>query len=263
MLNKSMAKLSSQEKDKIVDLYQSGVLSSKLAVDFSIHISTVTNILKSRGIQARSVGVSRKYYLDETKFNTIDTPEDAYWLGFLLADGYICRKTLGFDLMDEEPIIRFKSYLNSQHPVVSRPHPVNGKTIYQFRISSKQLVYNLSRFGVVPRKSKIICWPKTAKELDWHLIRGYFDGDGSISSSKQGNYRRRMISICGTTLFLDHIRTVLATHNINSGIRPMRSVFSMHVTGNRQVDRCLELMYDNSNNIRLTRKFEKWVSLRE
>lgn len=41
--------------------------------------------MRELGIEIRK----RKYILNENYFESITTPEQAYWLGFLSADGYV------------------------------------------------------------------------------------------------------------------------------------------------------------------------------
>ena len=47
---------------------------------------TITKIAKNNNIILKS---AKKYLCDETYFNYIDNEENAYWLGFLFADGYV------------------------------------------------------------------------------------------------------------------------------------------------------------------------------
>lgn len=46
------------------------------------------------------------------------------------------------------------------------------------------MVPDLIRHGIHPRKSKTLKAPQLSEELVHHWIRGYFDGDGSVSMNK-------------------------------------------------------------------------------
>ena len=83
-------------------------------------------MLVDNGIKVRSHRESRKKYdYDETYFSTIDTPEKAYWLGFIYADGYISKKqngnpVFGITLAEEEPLIKLNKCLKSTQPAFSK-----------------------------------------------------------------------------------------------------------------------------------------------
>src|SRR5205807_6842680 len=51
--------------------------------------------------------------------------------------------------------------------------------------SSDEIVRDLAAFGVVPRKSKTLEWPSLLPDpMVAPFLLGYFDGDGSLSTSK-------------------------------------------------------------------------------
>lgn len=151
---------------------------------------TIKRILTEEGITLRSHRDSKKQYeYDETYFSQINTPDKAYWLGFLYADGYITKPkqgnpVLGICLAEPEPIEKFKKALKSNLPVRSYKK-VNGysnKSIeYRIAFCSKQMVEDLEKWGCVERKTFKLKFPDfLTEDLVPHFIRGYFDGDGSV-----------------------------------------------------------------------------------
>ena len=85
-----MAKISQELENNIIKDYQDGLSMDNVASKYSINRKTVAAALKRNNIQARSNKInSRKYIHDFNYFETIDTEEKAYWLGFIYADGYI------------------------------------------------------------------------------------------------------------------------------------------------------------------------------
>lgn len=152
--------------------------------------STIKRILTEEGITLRSHRESKKKYdYDETYFSQINTPDKAYWLGFLYADGFICKTgngnpVLGITLAEPEPIEKIKIALKSNLPIRSYKK-VNGysdKSIeYKVTFYSKQMVEDLEKWGCVERKTFKLKFPDFLnEELIPHFIRGYFDGDGSV-----------------------------------------------------------------------------------
>lgn len=131
----------------------------------------------------------RKYSLNESIFEQIDTEEKAYWLGFLLTDGCIIehpKPSIHIDLKtsDSELLHKFQEFLGSNYPIYNSQNKCNGKTIWskRLKINSKQLVKDLIEKGVIPRKSLSTVFIETGFDRDF--IRGIFDGDGSISQSR-------------------------------------------------------------------------------
>lgn len=76
-------------------------------------------------------------------------------------------------------------------------------------ITNKHLWETLNTYGCGPRKSLNLNFPKKEIFKDIclikHFIRGYFDGDGSISRYIHKNIVTPHISIIGTLSFLNEL----------------------------------------------------------
>ena len=154
------------------------------------------------------------------------SPEMAYVLGFLYADGDIedVRKSsrtqyVTIASVDRDILESIKKALGSGHNLNYRaPRKVtyrNGKTyesrgIYRLRIGSKKMFNDLLKLGLSPRKSLTIKFPDDIPDncLN-HFIRGYFDGDGCITikngTGKNGQailHGVNVIFTSGSKLFL-------------------------------------------------------------
>ena len=148
---------------------------------------TFSNTLKLEGMNVR-----RKIDVDDTLFESIDNPFKAYWLGFLYADGnitYNLLKTkysveLCLSEKDLDHLEKYKNFLNTSKKISYRS---NTKS-YRLNIQSKKMCENLINLGCTPKKSLTLKFPEfLSEDLVNHFIRGYFDGDGSISiSNKNG-----------------------------------------------------------------------------
>jgi hypothetical protein len=161
----------------------------KVAEFFKTSISPINRILKNSNIQFGN----RRYDVDETFFDSIDTESKAYWLGFLFADGYIRERNTGLSLelklavKDREHIELFRETLKSTHIIKEGFNKVKYKNGYSqshmlhLAIYSSDLVKSIKTKGIHSRKTFTITKPEIAKSLISHFIRGYFDGDGSFS----------------------------------------------------------------------------------
>lgn len=124
-------------------------------------------------------------------FENILTEEQAYWLGFITADGYVNDDRGYFSLclgaVDKEHLIKFCKFMKMPEEVIKDSiKPARGgvgQIIYYVMLSSRQLTNDLNNLKVFQRKStKEIFNTDIPEELYSHYMRGYFDGDGCIRS---------------------------------------------------------------------------------
>lgn len=81
-----------QKLEESIQLYQTGMPMLKVCSTTGIRFSTLQRHLQQRGLSRSNKQNSRKYQVDHGYFNTIDSEEKAYWLGFLYADGYVSKR---------------------------------------------------------------------------------------------------------------------------------------------------------------------------
>ncbi|MBS1960726.1 MAG: hypothetical protein JST04_00815 [Bdellovibrionales bacterium] len=145
-------------------------------------------------------------YNDE--FKIIDTEDKAYFLGLLFADGSISKEnTVRISLVDKQLIddleLRFPFFNRGEFDYSK--YGENHKIQYSLAKSNKVLYQDLFNLGLRERKStenkELITIPELDNNLMNHFIRGYFDGNGSISiPSLRPNLRR--VEICSASEYL-------------------------------------------------------------
>lgn len=112
----------------------------------------------------------------------------AYVLGFIAADGNISvhgrAHMMQLACDDEDVIEKIKNVMDAEIPTLKRPR-INGKTSYQFRVSDKTLFNDLVKLDITLRKSLTLKPSKVPKKYLHDYLRGFFDGDGSVSSTKK------------------------------------------------------------------------------
>lgn len=152
------------------------------------------------------------------------SPQMAYVLGLIYSDGTIedVRKSsrtcyLGITSKDKDLVLDVQKVMSSQHNLYRRrehkykfPNQRIGisKENWTLRIGSKKLFDDLIKLGLEPRKSLSLKFPKISNEYVNFFIRGYFDGDGSISTyipKGRKSYRVRITFTCGSKLFLESL----------------------------------------------------------
>lgn len=129
---------------------------------------------------------SRRYMLNESYFDEITTEAQAYWLGFITADGCVIRSEKTFALRielserDEAHLARFRDDIGSTRPLTYRIGTAFKTRLVSASFDSWRLVESLERLGVTPRKTFTAePWDGPA-DLMPHYWRGMVDGDGSI-----------------------------------------------------------------------------------
>jgi hypothetical protein len=125
-------------------------------------------------------------------YSTIDTEEKAYTLGFIAADGCIRERpgnrapglSVKLALKDEEHVKLLRDII-SPDSNITYPRNPNGKQYAEFYIADQKFCDNLIRQGIIPRKTYNPIVPTTvSSKLLHHWVRGYFDGDGCVSTPK-------------------------------------------------------------------------------
>lgn len=135
--------------------------------------------------------VSYRREIREDFFRRIDTPEKAYWLGFLSADGWIVTEKgtlrgVGFALHERDQAI-LEQYAQSIRFPGSPIRTRKGSPLMQVKFTSPAMAADLVTHGVTPQKSRTIAWPELEAHLLRHYARGVFDGDGSVGRRPNGS----------------------------------------------------------------------------
>jgi hypothetical protein len=205
-----------------------------------------------------------KYNCNKTVFKEIKSEEDAYWLGFILADGHNHQnKTLRVDIKDEGHLNKLSKliYPDGDKPIKTRD--LGFGTIYYFHCGVSEVVRNLSYHGIVPNKSKIATLPSIPNEMYRHFIRGLFDGDGCLTFSLDRNYRRYTFSIVGNEELMIGVKNIVKNQiGIDLGFGKMKMIHYIYKRGNQQIMTLLNWLYDDST-VFLNRKNKKFNEMLE
>ena len=162
---------------------------TKIAEEVGLHRTTLKKYLEK---YYPEVKLSKVQY-NENAFDTIDTEEKAYWLGFLFADGSMGSKNNTIELQlsakDAEHVRKFARFMQyNQEIKFKRNKKDKNEEIYydscRVSFTNKHLWGTLNSYGCTPKKSITLKFPDESifsdKSLIRHFIRGYFDGDGTL-----------------------------------------------------------------------------------
>ena len=244
----------------------------EIAEIFNSAQTSISAILKRNDVSTR-IGKKIKYTdINSIFFKNIDSEENAYFLGFLYADGCVQIKnnayTVTLKLKSEDQIIieKFRDIMSPSSPI-----KISQSKYSYFRVNQKEICEQLISHGCVPNKSLVLEFPTSVpNELIHHFIRGYSDGDGTIYKNKLQKtiiskpYVNTIWKIISTTEFCNQLAKILKHQlNINcsqslSKAKTNNITTTLSVGGNLQVKKVLDWMYQDAT-IYLPRKYEKYI----
>lgn len=203
-------------EEKIIALHKQGMTGKQIvdALQFKYH-QPIYNYFRKRGWPITGKINKKKYHVNDTFFNTINTEEKAYILGFICADGHVEHSNIQFEVAtkDIDILEKIRKALNSNHPIkeIRKENPYKNShrveiSMVKMRINSVHLTKPLLKMGLGGKKtytlnSSILAY--VPKYLIRDFLRGYFDGDGNvIFGKKYTSGIKYNINVCGNEDFL-------------------------------------------------------------
>lgn len=211
---------------------------AEVAKVFNMSKDSLYSYLRRAGRYENRTGLkyNREY------FDSIDTEDKAYWLGFIAADGNVRSKEYGHD-KDVLTIALQRSdkgHLNKFAECIGYSGDIkdiddNRYPTSRIALASQDIVRTLIAYGIVPAKSSILEYPTVIQgtELERHFIRGFLDGNGCIRT-----YRDNKLNICvvgtegiisGIASYFNRMFGIRPKYYANSGttfLREYRKVYS-------------------------------------
>lgn len=253
---------SQEQIQDIINKYQNEHYAmQKIGETYNVSRKVINRILIENNISINRD--NHKYTADYRKFENIDSPEKAYWLGFIAANGcvYVREKnaTIKIDLheKDEEHLEKFKTFMNSN---VNIRHFINDSGFSKdapspmcgISFNSKLMAQDFINHGIVPRKSLVLQPPLIDEKYYLPYILGYFDGDGTIYKFNQDKeYNIGFIGSYDTISWINQIIGLNATleqRDKNS------QTYYIRCGGTNKPYSILKMLY-NSVDIHLERKY--------
>ena len=252
---------------EICKLYQEGWGMTELQKKFRMTYITVRDIIDNAQIKSRTKSqnlvLSKGYPLDETVFDDL-TPEAAYWVGMLHADGHISKdREYSVDLVqhknDKDVIEKFVKFLKTDRPIAE----VKDTNTLRIRFGCERIHKRLRELGFTHDKTYTGKPPEQLKDsLDFW--RGVIDGDGCLWTGSRKDsiyYRRRKITLSGTEATCEGFKQFVLKNDIKSNVSVLKVPNeSTWVIGYEGViaDRVATLLYKDAI-VYMERKYQKYL----
>lgn len=259
-------KLTYRDYPNIIQRYLDGEPINKIAKDYRVTDAKISQVLKDASVHIRDHSECHRIYeLNESYFDFIDTPNKAYIIGLLLADGNISKNnSVRLQLVESDKSIleKIRKEIGSTRPLTFRETSKIKSTYqdsYLLEFASSHMIDELSKYYITPRKDFTTQFPTVIDEqLYRHVIRGILDGDGSIFKNE------KRVNITGNDALIDYLAEYIQkTLNIHC------SVFYSHhslktkclqISGGKQVKIFLDYIYDDAE-LYIQRKYDIYQNL--
>lgn len=272
MINKSYSKLTNEEKQIIIKAYFQKMPAMEIQKTLRISRRCYGSVLKEFGINGR---LKNRYFLDECFFDQIDTDSKAYILGFIAADGYVGDKKHNNIVISSKDVYILKKIKNEilfSGDIKGGGYGgfVNSGECFRISFSNKHMADLLRNMGIVPNKSLTFFRIPRNIPIKFRVsfIRGYFDGDGSITyyerrylkNDREYTYPRGEMSIIATKPLLYEFISVLGIHKYSIKESKTSGLYYLFVSSKYELRKIYKDFYENSK-ICLDRKKNLWDKL--
>lgn len=264
-------------QEQLLDIresYINGESSVKIGKRYGVSHKPILKELHNMGIEVNQKKFVRKYKLNESFFDNIDTPNKAYIMGLLHSDGSnnINKSTISISLQEDDKDIleQIRLEVNSEKPLeyldYSDKHDFGYtyKNQYRLLLFSKHMCEELNNKGITPNKSLTIGFPNWLNtNLIPHYVRGVYDGDGSIYRSyRNDNNLPITVTITATESFCKVLKDICKKElNISAGIydaschNGITKVFTL--SGRNIAKKFLDWIYQDAD-LFLQRKYDRY-----
>lgn len=263
---RKLRKLTHDQELQIFNERESGHRRNDIISKWGISERHYKNIILKFGGELKNIPTWCNFNIDY--FEKIDSEDKAYFLGFIVADGSVSKKSNSIKIIQKETNILydFKNYIKFDGEIFTS----KTKNISNITITSSKTKRDLENLGIYSNKTMSVRYPDIPDNLQNHFMRGVFDGDGCISlrTDKRDNKQRGQVNICSGSYdfikeYYDKL-VIFANLDGKNKIRcPKGTYYVVDWGGLSDVEKIYEFLYKDSKVYLLRKKeiFDKVVYL--
>lgn len=237
-----------------------------------VSLATLNQILKDNGVKKRTyaeaaIESNQNRALHKNKdYFSVQSPNVAWILGFLAADGYVTKKgngiSIGLSSVDREILERIRKEIEIENPI----HDFTDRKGFDYSEltwTCKEHREELAKYSIVPQKTFILEPPYELDKKYWlDYVRGYFDGDGSVNFIEvngKKHYTALRWQVCSATpSILEFVLDVLESYgipkvNIQKQERKDSFLYCIQYSTN-STKKIYEILYSTPSTLYLARK---------
>lgn len=258
--------------DDIISSYLKGSSVLSLSQKYSTNTYQIQSILNENNIEKISQMKRNNPLFIEDYFKTIDTKEKAYWIGWLLTDGGVSNKNdieIALSAKDKDIL-----HLLEKDLYISNKVKPFGDGYVRFSISSINMCKDLAQYGIIPNKTLALKFPKNIpEELEIHLLRGMFDGDGGFTTGfatrfykhRNKSYTKpyQELSFTGTYDMCENFQRILCKYTDipYKKIAKNHSIYRVRWSNKDEILAICKVLYNDCDQHFLKRKYDKYQEL--
>lgn len=255
----------------LCDYVENNLSIKSCAIKYGIGATTLSRYIKKTKTNQHVID-TRIYTYNQDYFETIDTEDKAYWLGFIAADGGIINNGYGLEIglkrSDRRHLEKFIDSIQGEYQMIKDIKHKDGKGKYheisRVRVMSKKMCDDLSKYGIIPNKGYLLGFPNFLdNHLLRHYLRGYFDGDGSISTNgknRNGSPKWALNIIATEDFLINYMEHLLHIDITKVKLQPKCGMYVWNKVGINQITSILNYFYGDST-IYLERKHAKYLNI--
>jgi uncharacterized protein YerC len=241
--------LSAEDWQRAVALYEDGMDAPEIGHRLGCHSSMIYYVLEREGIDRREqIACDDPGYFDQ-----IDTPEKAYWLGFIGADGCVTgskylRLQVKLARKDRDHLVLLQQAVKARRPVRDHEELTLGvmRPYSTLAVYSPPLAEALISHGITRRKSATLQpWDGPAALMP-HYWRGLVDGDGHITINGNGVYMGLLGSKPVADTFAAWVNDLIGSNVHATPKKPSTTAWCVQVGGRIGVLSLLAALYDDA-----------------
>lgn len=227
-------------KEDIIKFYKEGKSYKNISDLCKCSEYTVWKVVKNSDVEMRGSGNSKT-----SKINKLAefSDEAMYWLGYIIADGTVVynKTTRAYNITlyskNMKILKKFISFMG-----FGSIHKWTKDEVYGAVCRNKSIVeWLMSTCNILPNKALNI---NPYLEINRDLLRGYFDGDGSV---RLQDTRGEMKFTTGSRQWAEKISSYLLSNNIYNIISPKENAYDVNIYRKSESKKLYHLMYDNAS----------------
>lgn len=214
------------ESKNLLRMYYEGLKFEDMYVKTNIPKRKIRKFFKDKNMP-----LVKRYRIIEDYFDTIDTKNKAYWLGYIYCDGFVGEgkyNNIVLSSVDEHVIDSFidnialegKGFIKKTKLAKDRKNSFAVNTLYESRFSSKYMKESLIKRNVfIDRKTKsFVDYHDIPKENLKYLLFGILDADAHVSIGVKDD-NRSVIHLYSSKELLEEYKEFMNILNIKYSIK--------------------------------------------